>query len=431
MLTKAKDDSSARLAYLFSQYPAVNHAFMLREVWQLRRLGAEIHVASVSGPDRSADRLTPEEREEVQSVFYVKSAPKTAVLSAHLRTLFKRPGRYLGGLFAAMRLGRGHIGRTIDFILYFAEAVVLGDWMDGCGCHHLHVHFSSNVAILAAKVFPITISVTFHGPDEFKDPVGFHLREKIGACLFACAISDYGRSQLMNSCDHSQWAKLEVTRLGVDTGKLLPRPLRSHPDPFELLCAGRLAPVKAQHILIRAMEMLVADGRSVRLHLAGDGPDRASLEARVASSGLSQYVVFEGFVNQDEMQRLYERTDVFVLPSFAEGVPVVLMEAMSRGIACVATWVNGVPELIRTGLDGLTVAPGDPGALVQAITRLMDDIEFRRGMEQRARLRAVEFADLTTNVAHLHEVFARYVWRTAAKNEAVDAPAAVPASYSH
>jgi glycosyltransferase involved in cell wall biosynthesis len=398
-----------RLAYLVSQYPAVNHAFMLREINELRRLGSQIQVASISDPDRPPERLTSEEREAAAAVLYVKSAPKVAVLKAHLHALAVSPGSYLRGAYAALRLGSGSPQKSLRFLLYFVEAIVVGEWMCRAGLRHLHCHYSSNVALLAAKVFPITISVTFHGPEEFKDPAGFHLREKINACLFACAISDYGRSQLMLACDPSQWAKLEATRLGVDTAKLLPRDFRPNPKPFELLCAGRLAPVKAQHILISAMELLRREGWDVRLHLAGDGPDRASLQQRVNAAGLAQHVVFEGFVNQDEMQRLYQRTDIFVLPSFAEGVPVVLMEAMARGIACVATWVNGVPELIRTGLDGLTVAPGDPAALAHAVTRLMADVELRRGIEKRARQRAVEVADLEANVARLLEVFGRFL----------------------
>lgn len=401
--------ASLRLAYLLSQHPAVNHTFMVREVRQLRDLGLDVRVASIREPDRPEERLTREEIEEKRSTFYVKAQSLSSVLGAHLRTLFQRPGPYLRGLAHAIRLSKGRLRRTISWLLYFAEAVVVGDWMARNGLAHAHTHYASNVALLASDVFKISMSATLHGPDEFNDPASFHLSEKVLRSLFVRSISDFGRSQIMNSSHYSQWQKLVVNRLGVDTDKFCVQPVREDPRPFELLCAGRLARVKAQHVLIEAMQILMRQRRNVRLHLAGDGPDRRELEAHAAAEGLQDRIIFHGFINQEELRKLYEHTDVFVLPSFAEGVPVVLMEAMSMGIPCIATWVNGIPELIRHEVDGLTVTPGDAQGLAQAVGLLIDQPGLRSQLSARARQRAVELADLATNVRQLAGIFEQYL----------------------
>lgn len=396
---------STRLAYLVSQYPAVNHAFMFREIRELRRRGFHIEVASISGPDRPLEKLTAEEKEEAATTFFVKAQPATSVLRSQVTTFLSRPVKYLSGLFSALHLGGGWKG-----LLYFAEAVVVGDWMSRRSLPHAHVHYSSTVALIASNIFPITISATMHGPDEFSNPEGFHLAEKIAACKFVCAISDFGRSQLMRYSTHEEWEKLHVVRLGVDTDLLRPQEDRNKSPIFRLLTAGRLAPVKGQHILLDAISGLIERGRkNIELHIAGDGPDRKSLEDHASKLGIRDKVVFEGFVNQDQLRELYRKSDAFVLPSFAEGLPVVLMEAMALGVPCVSTWVNGVPELIRDGIDGYTVAPGDSKTLADAIERLMSEDGRRGSLARAGRQRAEEVVDLSKNVGQLAALFEKYL----------------------
>jgi colanic acid/amylovoran biosynthesis glycosyltransferase len=394
--------SGIPLAYLLSQYPAINHPFMLREVRRLRELGFEIQVASVRPPDRPFDKLTPVEQEEVCSTFYIKTSGLESLLRAHLATLFTRPASYVRGLFRALRTGPSGI-------LYFAEAVIAGHWMMRHGLSHVHIHYCSTVGWIAARIFPITMSVTFHGQAEFVNPHGFQLREKIRASLFCRAISLHGRSQMLKVIDYREWPKIEVAFLGVDPREFAPRPFRAHPDPFQIACVGQLAPVKGQHMLLAAMDLLARDGRRVLLRIAGDGPDRAGLEQDIASRKLARHVVMEGFLNQDKLRALYAECDALALPSFAEGIPVVLMEAMAMEIPCVATWITGIPEIIRHETDGLLAPPGDAEALARAIARLMDDPELRRNLGQLARLRIMEKFDLQRNTEHLAEIFRRRI----------------------
>jgi len=394
--------SSISLAYLLSQYPAINHPFMLREVRRLRELGFAIQVASIRPPDRPFDQLTPVEQEEARSAFYIKQSGLGVLLRAHLATLFARPAGYARGLFRGLRTGRSGI-------FYFAEAVVAGDWMMRHRLSHVHIHYCSTVGWIAARIFPIAMSVTFHGQAEFVNPDGFQLREKIRAALFCRAISLHGRSQMLKVIDYREWPKIEVAFLGVDPREFAPRPFRADPDPFQVACVGQLAPVKGQHMLLAAMELLAHEGRRVLLRIAGDGPDRAGLQQDIVSRNLARHVVMEGFLNQDKLRELYAECDALALPSFAEGIPVVLMEAMAMEIPCVATWITGIPEIIRHEIDGLLAPPGDAEALARAIARLMDDPELRRSLGQQARLRILEKFDLHRNTEYLAEIFRRRI----------------------
>jgi colanic acid/amylovoran biosynthesis glycosyltransferase len=388
------------IAYLLSQYPAINHAFMLREVRRLRELGLRVETASIRPPDRPFDQLTPIEQQEAGSTFYVTTGGWGAVLHAHLSALAARPAGYFRGLVAA--LGTGTRG-----ILYFAEAVVAGDWMMRGGLAHVHTHYASTVALIAARIFPVTLSVTFHGQAEFANPAAFRLAEKIQASLFCRAISLYGRSQMLKVTDWREWPKIEVSFLGVDTREFAPRPFRRAPDPFAVAAVGQLAPVKGQHMLVEAIDLLVREGRRVHLRMVGDGPDRAGLEQDIARRNLGGYVTLEGYLNQDKLRESYAACDVLALPSFAEGLPVVLMEAMAMEIPCVATWVTGVPEIITHEVDGLLIPPGDAHALARALARLMDDEELRRRLGTQARVRIEEKFALDRNTEHLAELFRR------------------------
>lgn len=385
-----------KVAILIAQHPAINHAVILREVLELRRY-LDVHTASIRSPDRPFEKLSPEEKEETNRTYYVKPQGLPGAVAAHLTSSFLRFPSYLAGLWLALRLGP----RLIHQIGYFTQALILGQWMRKNRIPHLHVHYSSTVGLLVKKVFPIELSISFHGPDEFDDPKGFRIREKVAACTFVRAISMYARSQLMKSSDHADWAKIQVVYMGVDPARFSPRPYRPNPDPLELICVGRLAPVKAQHILIAAVGRLVQQGRPVLLHIVGGGPSRASLEAAAAARGAANHIIFHGFTPQDKLDALYRQADAFVLASFAEGVPGVLMEAMAMEIPCVSTWIAGVPELIQNGIGGLLCAPSDETAFADAIARLIDEPGLRHRIGQAARQQILSRFNLPENAKRL------------------------------
>ena len=414
--------SNPRLAYLVSRYPAVSHTFILREVRLLREQGFDIQVASINAPDRPDSGLTAAELEEARQTYFVKRAGARAALAAHLSTLASAPAAYIRGLLFAVKKGRASLPATAKHLAYFVEAVMLGRWMRRNGLTHLHVHFATpaaTVALIATRVFAIDLSMTVHGPDEFDDVRGYHLAEKVAGSRFVWCIGAYARSQMMRVAPIAQWDRFEVAPLGVDPEIFTPGPARPPSDVFEVLCIGRLVSAKGQAVLIGAIDRLVRAGRRVRLRLAGDGPDRGPLERLVAERGLGSMVVFEGAVNADVIRGLYQRADAFALASFAEGVPVVLMEAMAMGVPVVSTAITGIPELIRPGLDGLLVPASDEAALADAIARLMDDRSLRDALGAAGRRRVIERYNLKPNVNRLADVFRRRIRGSAP----ADAPA--------
>jgi colanic acid/amylovoran biosynthesis glycosyltransferase len=396
-----------KIAYLISQYPAINHTFILREVRRLRELGFDIYAISIEAADRPIEKMTNEENTEFNRTYFIKPQGLSGAVSSHLKVFLSNPINYLKGLFHAIRLGQSNLKKTLSMLFYFVEAIMAGSYMKQHGIYHFHTHFSSTVGLLIKHIFPIEMSMTIHGPDEFNDVVGFHMAEKIAKSTFISAISNYARSQLMKASDYKEWDKIEVSPLGIDPSVFTPRPFRRDPSTFEIICVGRLAPAKAQHILIAAIDQLIREGRDIRLRLVGDGPDRKRLEENIRERGIEKYVVFEGWVNQDGVRNLYKEADLFVLASFAEGVPVVLMEAMAMEIPCVSTNITGIPELIRNGIDGMLVPPSDDRELVNAIKTLMDDPELRERLGRSGRERVIEKYNLSKNTEYLAGIFRR------------------------
>lgn len=399
-----------RLAYLVSRYPAVSHTFILREVLALRAMGFEIEVASINPPDAAPEKWTADERAEAARTLYVKSSGKGRVVAAHLRWAAAHPMRYLAGLRFALSLAGADLKRLAYGVFYFVEAVLLADWMARRDLRHLHVHFATpaaTVGLILTRVAPVTLSITVHGPDEFYDVSAYRLAEKIAGARFLCTIGWFARSQLMKLSAPEHWEKMEITPLGVDPEQFRPRPFRDAPPVFEILCVGRLVPAKGQLILIHAVHAVRAAGKRVFLRIVGDGPDRSALERAADALGLRDDVRFEGAVNQDHIRTLYSSADLFALASFAEGIPVVLMEAMATEVPCVSTRITGIPELIRDGVDGLLVSPSNHEELAGAILRLIDDPALRRSLGEAGRRRVISEYNLPRNIERLAEVFDR------------------------
>ena len=373
----------------------------------LRSLGFDIHVIAIRGADRPDQAMTDVERAERDRTFTVLPFG-THFLSAHIATALRNPAAYLKGLLLALKLGGFNLRSGLFHVIYFSEAVVAGRAARQAGFRHLHSHFSSTVGLIASRIFGLQFSITLHGPDEFRDAAGFGMREKVANSAFISTISQYARSQIMLASDPEDWPRIEICRLGVDPAVFLPGPERPEPVVFQVICVGRLAPVKAQRILIQACARLVSAGWQLQLHLVGSGPDAVSLRRFVESSGMGRKVVFEGPRNQDEVIALYRNADVFALASFGEGVPVVLMEAMAMEIPCVATWVNGIPELIRNNEEGLLVAPSDVEGLSRAIERLLQNRDLRLHLGRAGRRRVLQDYDLQKNTAALAAVFRKY-----------------------
>jgi colanic acid/amylovoran biosynthesis glycosyltransferase len=392
-----------RLAYLLSRYPAVSHTFLLNEVRTLRNLNFEIATASINSCDPLLSDLGGVERTEEQATFYVKNAGVRRALWAFADTVVRRPLGLLRGLFFVIGLG----GAGIRYF-YLIEALMVGQWMRKQGLSHLHAHFGgavSTVAMIAARTFPVNVSYTIHGPDEFYDVQRYYLAKKIETASFVFCIGTFARSQLMMLSSVNQWNKLLVSPLGVDPVKFTPRRHRKTSGPVEIVSVGRLVSAKGQHVLLAAFRRLVQAGHDVRLRLIGDGPGRSSLETAAASDELQDLVAFEGAVGPDRVRCILENADIFALSSFAEGIPVALMEAMAMELPCVSTSIAGIPELIRSEMDGILVPPADEDQLAAALARLIEDPDLREQLGRAGRRRVEKDFHLRRNVEKLAEMF--------------------------
>ncbi|MBM3289884.1 MAG: glycosyltransferase family 4 protein, partial [Candidatus Hydrogenedentes bacterium] len=248
----------------------------------------------------------------------------------------------------------------------------------------------------------IEFSLSMHGPDEFYNINQDLIAEKVRKAVFVRCISFYCRGQVERVAKQRDWEKLRIVRCGIDVSKYAPRPAPNN-AAAEILCVGRLTPAKGQHVLLKACRALKDRGLAFRLTLVGAGPDRASLEALAASLGIAGDVTFTGPVGQNEIHQYYDKADIFALPSFAEGLPVVLMEAMGKGIPCVATAVAGIPELVRDGKNGLVAAASDVEGLADRLQKLIEDPVFRRTLGQAAR----DIVEQEYDVKHNCEAMAR------------------------
>ncbi|HEV2273620.1 MAG TPA: glycosyltransferase family 4 protein [Acidobacteriaceae bacterium] len=393
-----------RLAYLLSHYPAVSHTFFLNEIRELRILGFTIDVASINTPEPPSDGATAREIEEFDSTFYIKgtAAPRAAVLL--LKVLVTQPRVVWRGLRAALRLDPWNLYASGYALMYLAEALLLGVWMRERGHRHLHIHFGGPVAtvgMLASIAWGLPYSLMIHGPDEFYDVERFYLRSKIERARFVFCISDYCRSQVMKLCDPSHWSKLQVLRLGVDPDVFAPSRPGESDTVLEIVCVGRLVPTKGQLVLLAAVRDLLERGHRVRLRLIGEGTDRRRLEAFIREHGLGGAILLEGARNHESTRNLLRNAHIFVLASFAEGLPVSLMEAMAMEIPCVSSYVAAIPELIRNGVDGLLVAASSQADLSSAIEQLIVDPELRKRLAASGRRRVLELYNLKQNVRAL------------------------------
>jgi colanic acid/amylovoran biosynthesis glycosyltransferase len=387
-----------RLAYLLSIYPATSHTFFLNEIAELRRLGFTIDVASINKPAQVGSDL---EATELSTTYYLKATAPARIFLVLLRVLFTQPLVVLRGLRAALRLDSWNLPASCYALFYLVEALLLGDWLRRRGHTHLHIHFGGPVAtvgMLASMAWQFSYSLMIHGPEEFYDVDKFYLRSKVERSQFVLCISDYCRSQVMKVCDAKHWAKLHVVRLGVDHRIFAPAAEMDRDGVLEIVCVGRMVPAKGHLILLRAFAKLLQRGYTLRLRLVGDGEERSGLEAFVQNEGIDASVIFEGSLNHEATRQKLTQAGMFVLASFAEGLPVALMEAMAMEIPCVSTFIAGIPELIRDGVDGLLVPASSEEDLFLAMERLISDADLRRQLAASGRRRVLELYDLQRNV---------------------------------
>ena len=361
-----------RIAYLINQYPKISHVFIRREILAVEREGCEVTRYSLR---RTGDELIdPLDREEASKTQAVLDAGWWGLLGAMVWTAARRPAVFLRTMFLAVRVGWRSERGLLRHAIYLAEACVLTRCFTRRRIEHVHAHFGTNsttVAMLCHELGGPSYSFTAHGPEEFDKALLLGLGEKIQRAVFVAAISSFGRSQLFRRCDFRQWPKIQVVRCGVDDAFLGPDPVPI-PEPRRLVSIGRLCEQKGQLLLVEAMARLHREGRAAELVLVGDGVLRREIEAAILRNGLQGNVRILGWADTATILRTLDESCAFVLPSFAEGLPVVIMEAMARARPVLSTFVAGIPELVVPGRNGWLVPAGSVDALVDGLRQILD-----------------------------------------------------------
>lgn len=391
-----------KLAYLTGQYPKVSHTFVRREIHGLEALGHEVLRLSVRTADSGV--VDPLDQRELERTTVFFSASPLRWLGAFARAFLRSPGRLLRELLAVPgrpgRPGPG-VGRRLAYLL---EATFFLDVTGRAGVQHVHAHFGRNAASVARLMQRLggpSFSMTVHGPDEFDDPLGHELGEKVAASSFTAAISSYTSAQLRRWAPVESWPKLHVVHCSVDESFFEdPEPIAE--DGVCFVCVGRLCPQKGQLVLLDAFAELVREGRGARLVLAGDGEMRPEIEARIRSLGIEEQVHITGWIDEREVREQLRAARCMVLPSFAEGLPVVIMEALAMARPVVSTYIAGIPELVRDGQNGWLVPAGDVPALTAALREVLETpaVELdARGQAGAKRVREQHFVQ--TEVSRL------------------------------
>ncbi|MFJ7565412.1 glycosyltransferase family 4 protein [Herminiimonas sp. NPDC097707] len=398
--------SELRIAYLINQYPKVSHSFIRREILALERQGLVINRFALRGWE--GDLVDAEDFVERERTRYILQRGVLGLLLSVLQIKLTSPIRYIKALALAFRMSR-RADRPLPYhLIYLAEACRLALWLKRDGVTHLHVHFGTNsaeVAMLASELSGIPYSLMIHGSEEFDKPEFIGLPEKLRRATFVAAITSFCRSQLYRSLPYAQWDKVHVVHCGLEPA-FYNNVYMSLPARPRFICVGRLCEQKGQLILIEAAAMLARKGIAFELVLAGDGEMRKEIEALIAKCNLESHVRITGWISSDQVKQEILDARAMVMASFAEGLPVVIMEAMSLQRPILSTWITGVPELVIDGENGWLYPPGSVEELSLAMERcLTSSIEDLSRMGRLARARVLERHDIDHEADKLHALF--------------------------
>jgi colanic acid/amylovoran biosynthesis glycosyltransferase len=379
------------IAYLTPIYPMPSSTFIRREIAALEARGMVVHRFAMR---RFEGELVDEaDRAEQRRTYFLLEVGALGLVTAVFWGALTLPRRWATALAAAVRMGLRSERGLIRHLIYLAEACELHRRLVACSARHLHAHFGSNAADIALLCYLLggpPYSITIHGPDDFDAPRPLSLRAKVHHAAFVVAISQYTRSQLYRWCALEDWSKIHVIHCGLDSG-FMPSDIMPVPDRPRLVNVGRLSEQKGQLLLVEAAARLREQGLEFELVIVGDGPMRGEIETLIERFDLQQQVRITGYLSNHDVRQELQAARALVLPSFAEGLPVVIMEALAWGRPVISTYIAGIPELVQPGVNGWLVPAGAVEPLVDAMTEALAAAPSE--LDRMGRAGAVRVAD--------------------------------------
>ncbi|WP_019505647.1 glycosyltransferase [Pleurocapsa sp. PCC 7319] len=395
-----------KIAYLISQYPKVSHSFIRREIAALEAEG--IQVVRYAIRSCAAELVDEADKRELEKTRFILEAGVINLLVNLILVAITRPIRFLATLWLTMKIGWGQDRGLLIHLAYLAEACVLLGWVKASAISHIHAHFAFNpttVAMLCHELGGPTYSFTVHGPEEIDRAIILSLAEKIKRATFVAAISSYCKSQLYRWCDRAYWSKIHVVHCGLDE-LFLKHQLTPIPDNSQLVCVGRLNEQKGQLILLEAASQLAREGLEFKLTFVGDGDFRPQVEHAIAELELENQVEITGWVTNSQVSQYILNSRAMVLASFAEGLPVVMMEALALGRPVIGTYIAGIPELIEHESCGWLVSAGsveDLASTMRTVLRLpVNELEH---MSQQGREKIIQQHNISVEAKKLIALF--------------------------
>ena len=398
-----------KIAYLINQYPKISHSFIRREILALEELGIQILRIALRAEEPVVDPLDRLEKEKTEYLLHGGGRTIFILVANALCVLGASPVRFFQALRQAIALSH-RSDRSLPYHLaYLLEACRLHRILKAHEITHLHAHFGTNateIALLANRLGDTPYSFTVHGPEEFDRPEALHLAEKISAAKFVVAVSSFGRSQLFRWVPYRQWEKIQVVHCGLEN-TLLQRPLSPVPNVPVLVCVGRLCEQKGQLILIEAAGILKAKNILFKLVLAGDGEMRPQIEAMVQRYHLESSVRITGWISNATVCEELLSSRAMVLPSFAEGLPVAIMEAMALNRPVITTAIAGIPELVLNEKCGWVCTAGSVEELANAMEACLTmPVDQLNQMATLGHSRVLERHSIETEAQKLAALFA-------------------------
>tara|TARA_R110002049_G_scaffold72490_2_gene187107 strand:+ start:124975 stop:126282 length:1308 start_codon:yes stop_codon:yes gene_type:complete len=360
-----------KIAYLMNQHPMTSVSFVRREMQGMEDAGAEVQRFSIrKWSEKSVD---PADLAEVFITEFLLEK-KLYILLDLVWCILMYPRKFARALALTVRIG-WKADRALPFyLMYLAEACRLRRRTAKRETQWVHAHFGTNsatVAMLCRLLGGPRYSFTVHGPEEFDRPELLHLGTKIEHASLVVAISKYCRSQLYRWSRYEDWQKIRIVRCGIN--RTFASPAASPPpEAPELVCVARLAEQKGLPILVRAAGELKRRGRHFHLSLIGDGQMKEEIKNLIQQNNVSSEVTILGWRSEEFVRNTIENSRALVLPSFAEGLPVVLMEAFALERPVITTQIAGIGELVRHIQNGWLIPAGDLQSLVLAMEAVLD-----------------------------------------------------------